>query len=161
MDPDDEERNILTVPLYHIAGVQTVMSSIYGGRTLIVQRQFEPKQWMELVEAERANRAVMVPTMLKMLLDHEDFRQHDLSSLDIITYGAAPMPFEVIKRAIQELPGIRFINAFGQTETAATITMLPPEDHILEGSEEEVERKLRRLTSVGQAAGRRGRADCR
>ena len=43
VDPDDDERNILTVPLYHIAGMQTVMSSIYGGRTLIIQRQFEPK----------------------------------------------------------------------------------------------------------------------
>ncbi len=150
VDPDDDERNILTVPLYHIAGVQTVMSSIYGGRTLIIQRQFEPKQWMELVETERANRAVMVPTMLKMLMDHSDFHDHDLSSLKIITYGAAPMPFEVIRRAISELPGILFINAFGQTETAATITMLPPEDHVLEGSEEEVERKLRRLTSVGK-----------
>ena len=60
------------------------------------------------------------------------------------------MPFEVIKRAIQELPGVHFINAFGQTETAATITVLPPEDHILEGTEEEIERKLRRLTSVGK-----------
>ena len=149
-DPDEEERNILTVPLYHIAGVQSVMSSIYGGRTLIIQRQFEPKEWMELVEKERANRAVMVPTMLKMLMDHPDFHEHDLSSLSIITYGAAPMPLEVIKRAIVEFPGIYFINAFGQTETAATITMLPPEDHILEGSEEEVERKLRRLSSVGK-----------
>ena len=150
VDPDDEERNILTVPLYHIAGMQTVMSSIYGGRTLIIQRQFDPKGWMELVETERANRAVMVPTMLKMLIDHDDFHDHDLSSLNIVTYGAAPMPFEVIKRAIQELPGVHFINAFGQTETAATITMLPPEDHILEGTEEEIERKLRRLTSVGK-----------
>jgi acyl-CoA synthetase (AMP-forming)/AMP-acid ligase II len=150
VDPDDDERNILTVPLYHIAGVQTVMSSIYSGRTLIVQRQFEPKQWMELVETERANRAVMVPTMLKMLMDHADFHDHDLSSLNIITYGAAPMPFEVIRRAIQVLPGVHFINAFGQTETAATITMLPPDDHILEGTEEEIERKMRRLTSVGK-----------
>ena len=150
VDPDEEERNILTVPLYHIAGVQSVMSSIYGGRTLIIQRQFEAKEWMELVERERANRAVMVPTMLKMLMDHPGFQDHDLSSLNIITYGAAPMPLEVIKRAIQEFPGMYFINAFGQTETAATITMLPPEDHILEGSEEEVERKLRRLSSVGK-----------
>ena len=150
VDPDDDERNILTVPLYHIAGVQTVMSSIFSGRTLIVQRQFEPKQWMELVETEHVNRAVMVPTMLKMLMDHAEFHDHDLSSLNIITYGAAPMPFEVIRRAIQELPGVRFINAFGQTETAATITMLPPDDHVLEGTEEEIELKMRRLTSVGK-----------
>ena len=149
-DPELEERTILTVPLNHIAGVQAVMASIYGGRTLVVQGQFEPKQWMELVEQERAQRAMMVPTMLKMLMEHPDFHQHDLSSIEVITYGAAPMPLEVIKRAIEEFPGTYFINAFGQTETAATITMLPPEDHILEGSAEVVERKLRRLSSIGK-----------
>ena len=68
----------------------------------------------------------------------------------MITYGAAPMPLEVIRRAIKEFPGARFINAFGQTETASTITMLPPEDHVLEGSPEDVEIKLKRLTSIGR-----------
>jgi len=140
-DPDEEDCNILTVPLYHIAGVQSVMSAIFGGRTLLIQRQFEAKQWMELVEQERATRAMMVPTMLKMLMDHPDFHQHDLSSLEVITYGAAPMPLPVIRQAIREFPGAFFINAFGQTETAATITMLPPEDHVLDGDEAEVERQ--------------------
>ena len=150
VDPDIEERNILTVPLYHIAGIQAVLAAVYSGRSLIIQRQFEAKEWMELVERERANRAMMVPTMLKQLLDHPEFHRHDLSSLEVITYGAAPMPLEVIKRAIQALPGTRFINAFGQTETASTITMLPPEDHVLEGSPEEMERKLKRLSSIGR-----------
>ncbi len=149
-DPETEERNILTVPLYHIAGVQAMLSGVYGGRTLIVQRQFDAHEWMELVERERADRAMMVPTMLKRIIDHPDFHKHDLSSLKIITYGAAPMPVEVIKGALQKLPNARFINAFGQTETASTITMLPPEDHLLKGSPEEVERKLRRLSSIGK-----------
>ena len=147
---ESEEKNILTVPLYHIAGIQAVMAAIYGGRTLIIQRQFEPVEWMTLVQEEKANRAMMVPTMLKMLMDHKDFETFDLSSLEVITYGAAPMPLEVIKRAIGQFPGTFFINAFGQTETAATITMLPPEDHLLEGSEEEIEKKLNRLTSIGK-----------
>ena len=150
VDPDIEERNILTVPLYHIAGVQAVMAAIYGGRTLIVQSQFEAEQWMALVERERANRAMMVPTMLKAIMDRPDFTKYDLSSLEVITYGAAPMPLEVIKRAIIAFPGVNFINAFGQTETAATITMLPPEDHILEGSPAEIETKLKRLSSIGK-----------
>ena len=149
-DPDIEERNILTVPLYHIAGVQALMSAVYGGRTLIVQRQFEPAEWMALVERERADRAMMVPTMLKMLMDHEEFGQRDLSSLRVITYGAAPMPLDTIRRALDAFPGAQFINAFGQTETAATITMLPPDDHVLSGSEDEIARKLKRLTSIGK-----------
>jgi acyl-CoA synthetase (AMP-forming)/AMP-acid ligase II len=149
-DPELEERNVLTVPLYHVAGIQAMMAAIYGGRTLIMQRQFEAKQWMELVETEKANRAMMVPTMLKQLLDHPDFSKHDLTSLKVITYGAAPMPLEVIKKALDAFPGASFINAFGQTETASTITMLSPEDHNITGTGPEREKKLKRLTSIGK-----------
>jgi acyl-CoA synthetase (AMP-forming)/AMP-acid ligase II len=65
----------------------------------------------------------------------------------VITYGAAPMPFEVIKKAIEVMPNVRFINAFGQTETASTITMLGPEDHVISGTPAEKEKKLKRLAS--------------
>ncbi len=47
-------------------------------------------------------------------------------------------------------PGVSFINAFGQTETASTITTLGPQDHIIEGTEEEKEKKLKRLSSIGR-----------
>jgi acyl-CoA synthetase (AMP-forming)/AMP-acid ligase II len=149
-DPEIEETNLLTVPFYHIAGLQAALAAVYGGRTLVIMRQFEPVEWLTLAQQYRANRAMLVPTMLKRLMDHPDFHQFDLSSLDVITYGAAPMPLPVIQQAIKEFPKARFINAFGQTETASTITMLPPEDHILEGTPEEIEKKLRRLTSIGK-----------
>ncbi len=149
-DPELEEGNILTVPLYHVAGIQAMMAAIYGGRTLVMERQFEPVEWMELVEVEKANRAMMVPTMLKQLIEHPDFSKHDLRSLRVITYGAAPMSLEVIKKAVDVFPGVSFINAFGQTETASTITTLGPEDHIIAGTEEEREKKLKRLSSIGK-----------
>ena len=149
-DPDIEETNLLTVPLYHIAGLQAALASVYGGRTLVVMRQFEPLEWMTLVQRYGVGRAMLVPTMLKHVMDHPQFEEFDLSSLEVITYGAAPMPMEVIREAIRRFPGARFINAFGQTETASTITMLSPEDHVLEGSPEEIETKLRRLTSIGK-----------
>ncbi|OGO43887.1 MAG: hypothetical protein A2Z05_01545 [Chloroflexi bacterium RBG_16_60_22] len=150
-DPEADDSNILTVPLYHVAGIQAMMAAIYGGRTLVMERQFEPEEWMTLVEREKANRAMMVPTMLKQLLDHPNFKKHDLSSLRVITYGAAPMPLPVIRKALDEFPGVSFINAFGQTETASTITALGPEDHVITGAtEEERERKLKRLASIGK-----------
>ena len=152
-DPDIEEKNILTVPLYHIAGMQAVLAAVYGGRTLVVQRQFEPSDWMTLVETESVTRAMMVPTMLKQLMEHEEFPERNLSSLQVITYGAAPMPVEVITKAIEVFPGTRFINAFGQTESASTITMLTPEDHVIEGSPGERAIKLKRLGSIGRALG--------
>ncbi len=83
-------------------------------------------------------------------MEHPDFGKHDLSSLQVITYGAAPMPLEVIKRAVDGFPGVSFINAFGQTETGSTITTLGPEDHVITGTEEEKEKKLTRLSSIGK-----------
>ena len=146
-DPDTEETNLLTVPLYHVAGIQAMLAATYGGRTIAMMRQFDVDEWMETVQREKANRAMLVPTMLKRIIDHPNFKNYDLSSLKVITYGAAPMPFEVIKKAIEVLPKVNFINAFGQTETASTITSLGPEDHVIQGTEEEKAKKLRRLTS--------------
>ncbi|MBI5442428.1 MAG: long-chain-fatty-acid--CoA ligase [Deltaproteobacteria bacterium] len=150
-NPDLEERNVLTVPLYHVAGIQAMLPAIYGGRTLIMMRQFELREWMETVQRERATRAMLVPTMLKWIVDDPEFGAYDLSSLQIVTYGAAPMPFEVIRKAIDLLPHVSFINGYGQTESAATLTMLGPEDHRLTGSEEERAKKLERLrSSIGK-----------
>ncbi|PIU55288.1 MAG: hypothetical protein COS88_05040 [Chloroflexi bacterium CG07_land_8_20_14_0_80_51_10] len=153
VDPEIEETNILTVPLYHVAGIQAMMAAIYGGRTIAMMRQFEVKEWMETVEREKANRAMLVPTMLKRVIDDPDFSKRDLSSLKVITYGAASMPFAVIKKAIEVFPSVMFINAFGQTETASTITTLGPEDHMFTGQETEAEKekKLNRLAnSIGR-----------
>ena len=151
VDPDQVEKNILTVPLYHVAGMQAVISAIFGMRTLVIQRQFEAESWMKLVQDEKVSRAMMVPTMLKMLLDHPARPNYDISSLDVLTYGAAPMPKEIIKRAIMELEDTQFINAFGQTEASATITALMPDDHNVKGlSEEEREKKFERLSSIGK-----------
>jgi acyl-CoA synthetase (AMP-forming)/AMP-acid ligase II len=94
--PEIEEKNLLSVPLYHVAGIQAMLAAVYGGRTLVLMKQFEVKEWMETAERERAMRAMLVPTMLKRVIDDPDFKKHDLTSLKIITYGAASMPFEVI-----------------------------------------------------------------
>ena len=150
-DPSAEERNLLSVPLYHIAGIQAMLAAVYGGRTLVIMRQFEVGEWAKLIHTEKVSRAMLVPTMLKWVLDDPNFDRFDLSSLKVVTYGAASMPFPVIKKAIDKMPGVRFINAFGQTETASTITMLGPDDHVIDGSPQEKELKLKRLAaSIGK-----------
>ena len=146
-NPETGEKILITVPFYHIAGIQAMLASIYGGRTLVIMRQFEIQEWMKKVQSERINRAILVPTMLKNIVDYPDFDKYDLSSLNVITYGAASMPFEVISKAINVMPWVNFINAFGQTETTATVSFLGPEDHIIEGTEEEKQKKLTRLAS--------------
>ena len=149
-DPDTEESTILTLPLYHVAGLQAALAGVFGGRTIILQHQFEPHEWMALVQKHRVERALIVPTMLKQLLDHPEFDRHDLSSLRVVTYGGASMPPSLIERALPLLPGVQFINAFGQTETGSTIAMVPPEDHVLSGPPELVEKRRKHLSSIGR-----------
>jgi acyl-CoA synthetase (AMP-forming)/AMP-acid ligase II len=156
VDPPDmeapPETNVLVMPLYHVAGIQALMAAIYGGRTIALMRQFDEKEWFETVQREKATRVMVVPTMLKRIVEYPDFASHDLSSVRVITYGAAACPYEVLKKTIECFPGRALINAFGGTETSSTIAALRAEDQVITGKESEAERekKLKRLaTSIG------------
>jgi len=149
-DGSDRGTSLLCAPLYHIAGTANIMTAIWAGRKIVVLKQFEPKEWLEAVHKEKITHAFVVPTMLKQLIDHPEFSKFDMSSLHNLSYGGAPMPFPVIRKAIEVFPkGTGFVNAFGQTETTSTLTVLGPNDHRLDGPPAEVERNLKRLTSVG------------
>jgi long-chain acyl-CoA synthetase len=142
---------LLAAPLYHIAGATNVMTTMFTGRKLVVLRQFDAGEWLAAVARERVTHAFVVPTMMKQLIDHARFADYDLSSLQNLSYGGAAMPFPVIRRAIEVFPrGVGFVNAFGQTETTSTLTVLGPEDHRLDGTPQEVERCLKRLVSIGK-----------
>ncbi len=150
---DGSERGValLSAPLYHIAGATNVMTSLWSGRKLVLLPQFDPTAWLETVDRERVTNAFVVPTMLKQIIDHEGFARFDLSSLQTLSYGGAAMPLPVIRRALECFPGTTgFVNAFGQTETTSTLTVLGPDDHRLDGTPQEVEQRLKRLVSIGR-----------
>jgi acyl-CoA synthetase (AMP-forming)/AMP-acid ligase II len=151
-DPsEDPEVTLLSVPMFHVAGVTPIMSSVWGGRTLVILPQFDPKLWLEAVQRERVTHSFVVPTMLKRIMEHPDFEKFDLSSLKLITYGAAPMPYEVVSRAV-DVFSCGLMNAYGQTESTSTMTYLGPEDHVIPKEPgPEREKKLHRLRSVGRA----------
>lgn len=150
---DGEPRGtaLLCVPLYHIAGATNIMTSVWTGRKLVLLSQFDAGEWLAAVERERVTHAFVVPTMLKQVLDHPRFASTDLSSLTNLSYGGAPMPFPVIRRALESFPKTcGFVNAFGQTETTSTLTVLGPDDHRLTGDAAHDELVLRRLHSIGR-----------
>jgi acyl-CoA synthetase (AMP-forming)/AMP-acid ligase II len=148
--PDKHEVQLVAVPFFHIAGATTMMSSIWGGRTLVILPQFDPELYLQTVQQEKVTHSFVVPTMLKRVMEHPHFAQYDLSSLQLITYGAAPMPYEVVRKAV-EVFHCGLMNAYGQTESTSTLTFLGPDDHQIHGlSDEEREQRLHRLRSVGR-----------
>ena len=148
-DPDIHEKTLVSVPFFHIAGATAMMSAIWGGRTLLVLPQYSPEGWLQGVGVEKATHSMVVPTMLKRLMEHPDLEKTDLSSLQLITYGAAPMPYEVVRKACDVFPpkGVGLMNAYGQTESTSTLTFLGPDDHDLSTDTEVREARLR---SVGR-----------
>jgi acyl-CoA synthetase (AMP-forming)/AMP-acid ligase II len=150
---DGTERGVFLVcaPFYHIAGTTAMMTNLWTGRKMVVMPQFEPASWLELVQREKVTHAFVVPTMMKQLLDHPAFSKTDFSSLTNLAYGGAPMPVAVIRRAIEAFPkNVGFVNAYGQTETTSSLTVLGPDDHRIEGTPEQIELKLKRLNSIGK-----------
>ena len=146
----EQKVTLVSVPFFHIAGATAMMSSIWGGRKLVILPQFDPEAWMRAVQDEKVTHSFVVPTMLKRIMEHPGFGRYDLSSLELIAYGAAPMPYEVVRKAV-EVFDCGLMNAYGQTESTSTLTYLGPEDHDIKGlSGEERDRKLHRLRSVGR-----------
>lgn len=118
---------------------------------MVLLAQFDAADWLEAVERHGVTNAFVVPTMLSRIIAHPDLGSRDVSSLELLTYGAAPMPPTVILRAIELFPAsVGFSGAYGQTETTSTVTVLGPDDHRLEGSSEQVAAKRVRLSSVGR-----------
>ncbi len=150
-DGTDRGVALVCVPFYHIAGTTAYMTNIWTGRKVIVMPQFDAKSWLDLVQRERVTHAFVVPTMMKQIIDEPAFANADLASLANLAYGGAQMPVQVIRRAIEVFPkNVGFVNAYGQTETTSSLTVLGPDDHRLQGTPKEIELKLRRLNSIGK-----------
>jgi long-chain acyl-CoA synthetase len=71
--------------------------------------------------------------MINMMVHHPDIEKFDLSCLRRLLYGASPMPEAVMKRGLQVLPGVRFTQAYGQSEASPVMTLLDHRYHSFEG----------------------------
>ena len=106
---------------------------------------------------EKVTHAFVVPTMMKQLLDEPGLRQDtDFSNLTNLAYGGAAMPIAVIRRAIEAFPKtVGFVNAYGQTETTSSLTVLGPDDHRIEGTPSRSRAQAQAAQLDRQAAARR------
>ena len=148
---DEADAALVSVPPYHVAGIASILSSVYSARRVVQLSSFSPEAWIEVAQAERITNAMVVPTMLVRIIDALGRGDGaDLSSLRALSYGGARMPLEVIERAMDLLPETGFTNAYGLTETSSTIALLTPDDHRVAASSDDWAVR-RRLASVGCA----------
>ena len=144
-----DDAALICVPPYHIAGVNAAISNLYAGRKMVYLANFEAHEWVRLAAEEKVTTATVVPTMLDRIVTALEQDPVELPSLRNLAYGGSKVGLPLVRKALDLLPHVGFVNAYGLTETSSTISVLTPEHHRdAHGNTDEA--VARRLGSVGQ-----------
>ena len=146
---EEDESALVSVPPYHIAGIASVLSSVYATRKVVQLAAFTPSSWLDTAREHKTSTAFVVPTMLARIVEHlREAANAGLPNLQSLSYGGGKMPHTVVEHAMRLFPQTDFTNAYGLTETSSTITVLGPEEHKLAAASDDAVAR-RRLGSVG------------
>lgn len=124
---------LLAMPCFHISGTGTGLTTMIAGTNAIVLPEYDPTTALDLIANYNISRIFLVPAAIQILLNHPRVREVDFSRLQYVTYGASPIPLDLMREAMDVL-GCGFVQMYGMTETSGTIVALDPEDHVPEGS---------------------------
>ncbi|WP_298337197.1 long-chain-fatty-acid--CoA ligase [uncultured Erythrobacter sp.] len=133
---------LAAMPCAHIGGTGLSAVAMSAGIRAQVLPEFTPDGVLRAIQ-NGATHMFLVPAAIQFVIQHPLAKETDFSNLRYLMYGAAPMPLELLKQAVATMPQAGFLQVYGMTETCGTVTMLPPEDHSLEGNE--------RMRSAGKA----------
>lgn len=109
-------RTLVFLLFDHIGGLNTFLHTISNGGTIVITKDRNPDEVCRLIAEHRVELLPTSPTFLRLLLISEAWRQHDLSSLTLITYGTEVMPESTLTRLNQVFPGVRFQQTYGLSE---------------------------------------------
>lgn len=132
-------------PMFHLGDLGGAFGAAMKGACHVFLPQFHPVQLLQTIQAKGVTVTVLVPTMINAVLNHPEVDSYDVSSLRTLIYAASPMPVELLKKGLKKW-GQVFLQGYGLTETAPILTLLPQQDHLLDGTPEQV----RRLSSCGK-----------
>lgn len=120
--------NMVPSPLFHIGGIGYGLTALGQGGHTVLLSDLAPDHLVAVMERHRVTHAFAVPAIVAAILASPAIGQADLSSLQRIAYGGAPMTEALLRRAIDVL-GCGFMAVYGMTETAGTVVSLAPADH--------------------------------
>jgi fatty-acyl-CoA synthase len=117
-----------TIPLFHVNGWGTAHFLTGLGGTHVMLPRFDAGEVLRLAERERVTRLFLVPTMVRMILDHPDVATRDLSSVRQTSIGGAPSTPELLAE-VEATLGCEAICGYGMTESSPTLTRSLPKPH--------------------------------
>jgi len=132
-------------PLFHAGDANSMFTFSFLGATNVIIDSFSPEILLKTIQKHRITHVLLVPAMILRVLQYPEVNKYDLSSLQVVYYGTAPMAVEPLKKAMR-IFGCGFSQTYGTTETFVPISILKPQDHVIEGSEDD----FRRMSSAGR-----------
>lgn len=141
MGPDSV--NLVAMPLFHIGGSGYGSSTMMVGGHTVLMREVDPVAAVDLISKHRVTHTFFVPTVVQSLLRVPGIERADLSSMQLLMYGASPIGDVLLRRALALLK-CKFMQAYGMTETSGTVVVLNPEEHDPDGPRAELLRSCGR-----------------
>ena len=122
------EKNVIlgNAPLFHILGQTCGLATLLVGGTLILQPKINLDAALEAIQRFKAKTMIGVPTLYRMILEHDRLDQYDLGSVEYWFSAGDLLPVEVGKRWEQKF-GIKILQGYGATETCGGVSMCPVE----------------------------------
>ena len=115
------------MPLFHTAGCATgALGCLQAACKMLLIKRFDADVFAKLIEEQGVTTCFAVPTMLFGLLEALERKPRDMSSLEVISTGGAPVPPELVRRVRKRLD-CHLLSAFGQTEHSPMICLNPIE----------------------------------
>ena len=122
-DKKEKSMNMLVFLMFdHIGGLNTVFNALCMGASLIIPKIKDAKTICELIEKYKIMVLPSSPTFLNLILISEEYKNYDLSSLRMITYGTETMPQLLLLKLKEVFPKVKFLQTFGTSETGISTT---------------------------------------
>lgn len=125
--PDDTFLQV--TPLYHVGAMLMLMSCAASGAHMLLLPEFTPAGVARALSSEGVTHTLLVPAMIRWLLDDPASEGLDFPQLRTVVYGASPIPVPQLQRAMARF-GCALLQGYGLTETAGVLTTLRPADHL-------------------------------
>jgi 4-coumarate--CoA ligase len=122
----EDEVLVAVLPFFHIYGMQVLMNcGLRAGATIVTLPRFDLAQFLEVHQTYRATRSFVAPPIVVALAKHPIVDQYDLSSLEQIFSGAAPLSAELALEAGKRI-GCEVVQGYGMTELSPVSHLTPP-----------------------------------
>lgn len=122
-DKKEKSMNMLVFLMFdHIGGLNTVFNALCMGASLIIPKIKDAKTICELIEEYKIMVLPSSPTFLNLILISQEYKNYDLSSLRMITYGTETMPQSLLLKLKEVFPKVKFLQTFGTSETGISTT---------------------------------------